>query len=91
MKKSELIVLDRPMRDCQIEELYAFIAVNEDGKEGICAFGNSPNEMHPMVFSDPELIENMKKMAKRIAGLGVVKIKFMKFTNATQLEMIEKT
>lgn len=49
-----------------IKLLYAFIAIDEDGDEGVCAM-LTPEGWVPMVGSDMERIDSLRPVAAEIA------------------------
>jgi len=75
--------------DLKIEEMYAFIATEEDGQEGICAFQIKSGLWMPMVGADLKRVDSLRPMAKAIAKATGKRIEVCKFTNRQHLEMIE--
>ena len=70
-----------------IDEMYAFIATEEDG-EGVIAFFDSVTKtMVPMVGADMARVESLKPIA---AGMvpQVGPIKIVKFTNREEIETL---
>ncbi len=50
-----------------VEEMYAFIAVDEDGDEGIVSFFDPVNRVQmPMIGTDQARLESLREMAKTI-------------------------
>lgn len=72
----------------KINEMYAFIATEADGQEGICAFQTEPGMWMPMVGADLARMESLRPMAEKIAKATGKQIEVIKFTNREHLEMI---
>jgi hypothetical protein len=70
-----------------IDELYAFVAVDDDGNEGIAAFLKD-GVWYPMVGADMERIDDLRPRAKKVAELGGVLIKLCKFSARDEVEVI---
>jgi len=73
--------------------MYAFIATEADGQEGICAFQTEPvgevsGMWMPMVGADLARMESLRPMAEKIAKATGKQIEVIKFTNREHLEMI---
>ncbi len=72
----------------EINEIYAFVALNPEG-EGI--IGQNVNLMGkemfmPFVFSDKKMLEALKLIAKKHATIGQRTVKLIKLTERTVLE-----
>lgn len=72
----------------KITELFAFIATDEDGTEGVCsmhspAFGNLP-----MVGADPARIESLRPHAEKTAEITRVPIVLARFRSREDEEII---
>lgn len=74
--------------ELKIDEMYAFIATEDDGQEGICAFQSQPGVWLPMVGADLKRVDSLRPMAKAIAKATGKRIEVCKFTNREHLEMI---
>lgn len=72
----------------KIDEMYAFIATEDDGQEGICAFQTRPGMWMPMVGADLARIASLRPIAEGIAKATGKQIEVCKFTNREHLEMI---
>ncbi len=72
----------------KIDEMYAFIATEDDGQEGICAFQIHGGMWMPMVGADLARMESLRPMAEKIAKATGKQIEVIKFTNREHLEMI---
>lgn len=75
------------MDKLEINELYAFIAENNEG-EGICSFQMGDVHM-PMVGADMLRIESLKKLAQIIATETGTKISICKFSKRELIETIK--
>ena len=74
--------------ELKIEEMYAFIATEEDGQEGICAFQIKSGLWMPMVGADLKRVASLRPMAEAISKATGKQIEVCKFTNRQHLEMI---
>lgn len=72
----------------KIEELYAFVAVDETG-EGITAFLGPDGTWMPMVGADPARVDSLKLMAQSLAQTSGKKIVLAKFSVREDVEVIE--
>jgi hypothetical protein len=77
-----------------IDEMYAFIATEEDGEGVVAFFDPVTKTMVPMVGADMKRVDSLKPIAKdMIPKVGPIKI--VKFTNRVELEtlggMVENT
>ena len=73
----------------RIEEMFAFIVLDDaDNTEGIPAL-NHDGMAYPMVGADMEMVEKLRPYAERIARRLKKKITLVKFTNRVELEEIE--
>lgn len=67
-----------------ILEMYAFVAADSLG-EGLVGF-QTPSGMMPMVGADMARVEDLKILAKDIAGSSGRKIRLIKFSQRTEVE-----
>lgn len=70
-----------------IDNLWAFLSIDEDGDEGVCAFHGSQGWM-PMVATDLKRVESLKPLAQEMATEGN-NIKLVKFTERVDVETYE--
>lgn len=64
----------------KITEVWAFISVNKNGNEGVCAFVDSHTGMWmPMVGADKDRVESLKPIAREIAANTGQKVKLIHF------------
>jgi hypothetical protein len=78
-----------PPNKLRIDEIYAFISVDPEGNEGVCAF-QSKGMMVPMVAADLKMVEHLKPVAKQLAAISPYPIKLVKFSTRTEVEVINK-
>ena len=68
--------------DLKITEMYAFIATEKDGQEGIMAFYDaSTGMMLPMVGADVARVKSLLMMAETISRASGATYRICKFTN----------
>lgn len=63
----------------RITELYAFIAKDKEGNEGIMGFSNG-GQMMPLIGADIDRVESLKPIADRIAALNGIEYELRYFT-----------
>ena len=66
-----------------ITELYAFVAVQEDG-EGIMGFGTPDGTMLPMIGADLERVEALKPIAEAMSKAKGIKYEIRYFKVASK-------
>jgi hypothetical protein len=69
-----------------IDEVYAFVAIDEDGDEGVCAF-YGPTGWMPMVCADQARVDQMRPIAEEIARQGGKPIQLFKFSKKELVEV----
>jgi hypothetical protein len=72
----------------KIDEMYAFIAKDPDGGEGLAAFLTNEG-WQPMVGADMARVHLLKPIAEKLAKNTGQPIKLVKFTTRTEIETIE--
>lgn len=78
-----------PAVSLQIEKLYAFISVAEDGFEGVCAKLCGMGLWMPLICSDEKLLPELRGVAKDLAKEnGGSKIVLYEFSQKKKLEEI---
>lgn len=70
----------------KIEVVYAFIATDTDGSEGIPAFVAENNLVMPMVGADMDRVETLRPIAEEMALMKGIVITLAKFDNREDLE-----
>lgn len=72
----------------KIDQMFAFVSVDENGDEGICAFCHD-GTWHPMVGADWDRIQSLKPAAEKIAKYySNQEIRLVKFESKTLIETI---
>lgn len=76
----------------RIDEMFAFIAENEPGEEGVTgitvsSFSGSDIFM-PLVGADMERMESLKQVAKELAATTGKPIKLVKFSKREEIETL---
>lgn len=71
----------KPRKGQKIEKLFAWIATEADGGEGVCA-GATPDGlgMMPLIGADRERIESYRPLAKDIRRLSGLPIRMVEFS-----------
>jgi hypothetical protein len=78
---------DPPKTLLRIDEVFVFIASDEDG-EGVPAFMAGSVAM-PLVCADKERVDSLRDIAKRLAKESGNKITLCRFSVREELEVIE--
>lgn len=72
-----------------IEKLWAYIATEEDGGEGVCAFYNQKEDTWmPMIGADEARIRSFKSIAEEIADNTNTPIMLVEFSTRTDVEIV---
>lgn len=73
-----------------IEKLWAYVATEEDGGEGVCAFYNEKSDMWmPMIGADEERMLSLKSVAKKIADNTNTPVTLVEFSVRKDLEVVK--
>lgn len=83
---SNVIVHD-PENHLKIEDVWAFISVDEKGDEGLCAIPTQMGMM-PMIAADEARLKDLMPQAQKLADMTKKKIKLIKLTNRQEVEVI---
>ncbi|MES2712013.1 MAG: hypothetical protein V4653_10555 [Pseudomonadota bacterium] len=75
------------MKPHRIERLYAWIATDADGEDGIPAF-QGPEGMMPLVGSDKVRIESLRSVAEQLVALEGYPVRLVEFTSMVVLETL---
>ncbi len=75
------------MEPLKIKELFAFIATDEAGNEGVCGF-HSDSGWIPMVGADQAMIDKLKPIAKRLAQTTGQPLEVCRFSTRESIETI---
>lgn len=70
-----------------IDNIYAFVATEDDGSEGITGFQHN-NTWMPMVCADVARLESLRPIAHQIAKQTGKPIKLIHFSVRTEVETI---
>lgn len=70
-----------------INDIYAFIAVHDDGDEAIPAHSMG-NLMMPLVGADLTRLQQLRPLAERVAKESGKPVKLVRFTTRTELDVI---
>lgn len=70
----------------KLDELWAFMSVDDDGNEGLCAFMGPDNVMIPMIAGDPERVDQLKPLAADMALKAGKKIRLARFSTKEIVE-----
>lgn len=73
----------------RIEQMYAFVVVDDDGTEGIPAFGTPDGTAMPMVGADIERVDQLRPIAQAMARQLGKPIEVLLFTGRESVEVIE--
>lgn len=73
----------------RIERMYAFVVVDDDGTEGIPAFGTPDGTAMPMVGADARRVDQLRPIAQAMAKQLGKPIELVLFTNRMSLDVIE--
>jgi hypothetical protein len=71
----------------RIDQIFAFICVDDDGTEGIPAI-STPIGVMPLVGADEARIESLRKYAEQISRDMGKKVTLVKFTNRIEMEVL---
>lgn len=73
-----------------VEEMFAFVVVDEDGDEGICGFQNpQTGEWMPMVGADIARVDSLLPIARQISKATGKEIRLLRFKTREELEVIK--
>jgi hypothetical protein len=78
------------MMPLKIEKIYAWIAEEDDGQQGVIAFLAPTGMQFPLVGADKTLMESFKSYAEDIAKQHQKKIFFMEFSTKKILEIVSE-
>lgn len=87
--QEEVFVHD-PKSEAKVKSIYAFIARDKDGNEGIVAHGfDSSSNVRPLICSSEKLLPMLKKLALQCKQFsGGKTIHLVRYDKATELEEI---
>ena len=71
----------------KIDAMWAFVSVDQDGNEGVCAFQSGMGPM-PMVAADGARVDSLRPIARSLTRSGLT-IKLVKFSKREDLELFK--
>jgi hypothetical protein len=85
--KDETLVHVPPNEKFYIDSVWAFVSEDAKGNEGIVAHTMGATLM-PLIAADEERLRQLRPYAEKLAKMGLVKIKLVKFHQRTEVETI---
>jgi hypothetical protein len=82
-----MIIDDRPGLMPCIEHLWAFLSIDKDGDEGVCA-AKMGDMWVPLVAADEKRVETLREYAQRLVEATGCPIRLVKFTVRQEIEVI---
>ena len=76
------------MRKLKVNQTFAYVAVDDNGDEGICGFMHEGTWM-PMVCADWDRVQSLKPIAQQIADNSGNKIQLIKLSQRSLVENIK--
>lgn len=77
-----------PGNKLRIDQIWAFVSVDEKGDEGLCAFQSSMG-WTPLIAADEARLESLRPVAQRIADASGKPIRLLKFSTREIVEEIQ--
>ena len=72
----------------RIDRMWAFLSVDHDGEEGVCA-ASINGVMMPLIASDQRRVDQLTPIAEDIARNAGIKIRLVEFSPRTIIKEIE--
>jgi hypothetical protein len=72
----------------QITEMYAFVAVDRDGDEGIIGMRAPDGSWMPLVGADKARVESLRSIAREIARASHREVRLLRFSVREELEVL---
>jgi len=74
----------------KVEKLYAFVALDPDGNEGVMAFMDDQKRWIPMIGANRETIDQYRPVVKVLAEsmMAGIKVKLVSFSGREDVEVI---
>lgn len=72
----------------RLSTVHAFIAVDEEGEDGIIGMMMPNGQWMPFVAGDETRLKELKELAKIVAEKSKVQVKLVKFSNRENVEML---
>jgi hypothetical protein len=76
------------MEKLKIEKMFAFIAIDEEGNEGVTAFQDKRGVWLPLVGADWARVNSLKEIAQEIAKASGQKITLVEFSVRKEIEVL---
>lgn len=73
----------------RIDEMFAFVVVDDDGTEGIPAATLPSGMMFPLVGADMDRVESLRPAAETMAASLGKRVEVVRFTTREHVEWIE--
>jgi hypothetical protein len=71
-----------------IEKFRAFVAVDEDGNEGLCAAMNTRGEWMPLIAADEARFDSIQEVAQKTANATGMTIHVIEYTARNQIGIL---
>lgn len=72
----------------KIDEIYAFLSIDEKGNEGVCSAQMPSGNWLPMLAADMARVNDLRNIAEHISKQSGLKIRLCKFSTKTVVEVI---
>ena len=73
----------------RIDQVWVFIAQDDEGNEGVCAFNAGNMGWLPMVAADEKRVDSLRRTAERMAKESGDKIVLCKYSVRTEVETFD--
>lgn len=74
----------------RINQLYAAVAIDDDGDEGVCAFFNEElRSWMPLVAADERRLADIRRISADIARESQKRVRIIKMTTREELEVFD--
>lgn len=83
-----LVVDFSPNTMPRIDKIWAFLSVDKDGNEGVCAAPMQGLGCVPLIASDQARVESLMPLAQMLARMSGMTIKLVEFSVRTELTEI---
>jgi hypothetical protein len=70
----------------RITEIWAFLTVDSDGDEGVCATRTPSGVWIPLIAADKELLDSLRPLAERLASENKRTVRLVRFHAKEVLE-----
>ncbi len=83
-----ILLSNEPLLPLKIETLWAYVTSDDRGDEGLPAV-TIGNTLIPLVAADPERVDLLHEIARKLADMSGKRITLYKFTGREKVETIE--